>query len=109
MNAHDLIVSVLLFAGVALFVLSVLGVVVMRGVFDKLHFVPLASFGAVLVVAAIMVRQSFSLIGMKSMLTAAFLLVTGPVLAHATARSARVHEHGEWQAQPTEGVEVEEP
>lgn len=105
MNAHDVLVSVLLFAGVALIVCSVLGVVVMRGVFDKLHFVPPASLGAVLVAAAILVRQSFSLIGMKAILTAAFLLVTGPVLAHVTARSARIHAHGDWEARD---VEVEE-
>jgi multisubunit Na+/H+ antiporter MnhG subunit len=44
---------------------------------------------------------------MKAILTAAFLLVSGPMLAHATARSARIHDHGDWEARPEEGIEVE--
>lgn len=107
MSASELAASVLLWCGVALLLVSVLGVVVMRGVFDKLHYVAPSSLGALLVTAAIMVRESWSLIGMKAILTAVFLLVSGPVLAHATARSARVHEHGDWEARPEEGIEVE--
>jgi multicomponent Na+:H+ antiporter subunit G len=107
-SANEVVTTVLLFCGVALLLVSALGVVTMRGVFDKLHYTAPSSLGAVLVTAAIMVRESWSLIGMKAILTAAFLLVTSPVLAHATARSARVHEHGDWEPQPGEGIEVEE-
>ena len=32
-----------------------------------------------------------SVIGLKAILTAAFLLVSGPVLAHATARAIHLH------------------
>jgi multisubunit Na+/H+ antiporter MnhG subunit len=33
------------------------------------------------------VREGASLIGLKALLVAVFLLATGPVLAHATARA----------------------
>ena len=41
--------------------------------------------------AAVLVSAGPSLIGLKAILIAAFLLVTGPVLAHATARAIHLH------------------
>jgi multisubunit Na+/H+ antiporter MnhG subunit len=54
------------------------------------------------------VRESFSLIADKALLAAVFLLVTGPVMAHVTARAARVREFGHWTVTEEEQVEVEE-
>ncbi len=99
--------TVLLIAGTALDVLAVLGVVVMRDVFDRLHYVGLAGYGALLIAIAILVRESWSLIGDKALLTGGLLLAVGPVLVHTTARSLRTRECGDWR----EGIEdqVEEP
>jgi multicomponent Na+:H+ antiporter subunit G len=90
--------TVLLVAGCSLEALAVLGVVVMRDVYDRLHYVSLAGYGALLVAAGIVVRESFSLIGDKALATAAVLVILGPVLTHATARSLRVRQHGDWRA-----------
>jgi multisubunit Na+/H+ antiporter MnhG subunit len=99
--------TVLLIAGTALDLFAVLGMTVMRDAFDRLHYVGLAGYGALLVAVAIVVRESWSLIGDKALLTAALLLTVGPVLVHTTARSFRTREHGDWR----EGIEdhVEEP
>jgi multisubunit Na+/H+ antiporter MnhG subunit len=89
--------TVLLVAGVALEVIAVLGVSVMRDVLDRLHYVSLAGFGALLVALSIICAESFSLIGDKALVTGALLIVSGPVLVHATARSLRTRALGDWR------------
>ena len=64
----------------ALELLAVLGMCVMRNVYDRLHYVGLAGFGALLIGVAILVRESFSLIGDKALLVGVVLVVAGPVL-----------------------------
>jgi len=95
---RDLVSTVLLVAGVAVLVLSVLGVTLMRDAYDRLHYVGLAGFGALLVGVAILVQESWSLIGDKALAAGALLVLAGPVLVHTTARSLRVHEYGSWES-----------
>jgi multicomponent Na+:H+ antiporter subunit G len=90
--------TVLLAAGGSLQLLAVLGLALMRNAYDRLHFVGLAAVGALLVAVGILVRESFSLIGDKALVTGLVLVVLGPVLTHVTARSLRVREHGDWRA-----------
>jgi multisubunit Na+/H+ antiporter MnhG subunit len=89
--------TVLLIAGTVLIVFAALGMVVMRNVYDRLHYVGLAGYGALLVAVAILVRESFSLIGDKALATGAVLSAVGPVLVHTTARSLRIRERGDWR------------
>lgn len=103
MSVSHLIATILLIAGVALEVFAVLGLTVMRDVFDRLHYVGLAGYGALLIGAAILVRESFSLIGDKALATGVVLTAIGPVLVHTTARSLRMREMGDWR----EGIESE--
>jgi multisubunit Na+/H+ antiporter MnhG subunit len=97
------IASVLLIAGVVLELFAVLGVVVMRNAFDRLHYVGLAGYGALLIAVAILVTESFSLIGDKALATGVVLVGVGPVLVHTTVRSLRARERGEWR----DGIERE--
>lgn len=96
------VVAVLLFAGVALQVIAVIGVTVMRDAFDRLHYVGVAGFGAVLIAISILVRESWSLIGDKALAAAALILILGPVLVHTTARSFRTRQLGDWREGITE-------
>jgi multisubunit Na+/H+ antiporter MnhG subunit len=105
---RELPVAILLAAGVALMLLSAVGLVAMRGTLDRLHYLGPASFGALLVSIAIVVEESFSLIANKALAVGVFLVVSGVVLTHATARAVRVHELGDWPIRPQEEVEVEE-
>ena len=93
------VATVLLAAGVGLEVLAVVGVAAMRDVFDRLHYVGLAGFGALLVAVSILVREGFSLIGDKALLVGMLLAVLSPVVVHATARSFRIRELGDWRAE----------
>jgi multisubunit Na+/H+ antiporter MnhG subunit len=95
--------SILLVAGAAIEVIAAIGVTVMRDVFDRLHYVGLAGFGALLIGAAILCTESFSLIGDKALATGALLVIVSPVLVHATARSLRIRLRGDWR----EGIEAE--
>lgn len=89
--------TVLLIVGTALDVFAVLGMTVMRDAFDRLHYVGVAGYGAWLIGLAVLVRESWSLIGDKALLTGGLLLAVGPVLVHTTARSLRTREHGDWR------------
>ena len=88
--------TVLLFLGVALELFAVLGMAVMRSVYDRLHYVGLAGYGGLLIAISILVRESWSLIGDKALATGAALVLIGPVLVHTTLRSLRTRERGEW-------------
>jgi|SRR5579875_153714 len=103
MSAGRVIATVLLAVGVLLELFAVLGVVVMRDAYDRLHYVGLAGYGALLIGVSILVRESFSLIGDKALATGGVLVVVGPVLVHTTARSFRSRKRGDWR----EGIERE--
>jgi multicomponent Na+:H+ antiporter subunit G len=107
-TVRHVIEYVLLAAGVGIELLCAIGVLAMSNVYDRLHYVGAASFGVLLVALAVTVRESFSLIADKALLAAVFLLVTSPVMAHVTARAARVREFGHWTVTEEEQVEVEE-
>jgi multisubunit Na+/H+ antiporter MnhG subunit len=97
MTAAHVIATILLALGVAVEIIAVVGVSLMRDVFDRLHYVGLAGYGALLVGVSVLVRESFSLIGDKALFTGAFLALFGPVLVHATARSMRTRQLGDWR------------
>jgi multicomponent Na+:H+ antiporter subunit G len=80
-------------AGVVVLAFACVGVLVMPGALARLHYVSVAALGAVLVVAAVLVRDGASLIGLKALIVGAFVVATGPVLAHATARA--IHARAE--------------
>jgi multisubunit Na+/H+ antiporter MnhG subunit len=92
------ITTILLVAGVVLELFAVLGLCVMRSALDRLHYVGLAGYGALCIGIAVLVRESWSLIGDKALATGAVLVTVGPVLVHTTARSLRTREHGDWSA-----------
>jgi len=93
----------LLIIGCVLELFAVLGMSVMRNVFDRLHYVGLAGYGALLIAIAVLVRESFSLIGDKALATGVLLVTIGPLVVHTTARSMRARERGDWR----EGIERE--
>jgi multisubunit Na+/H+ antiporter MnhG subunit len=97
MTVRHIAATVLLITGVGLELVSVLGVAVMRDVYDRLHYVGLAGFGALLIGISILVRESWSLIGDKALATGALLVLLSPVVVHTTARSFRTRQLGDWR------------
>jgi multisubunit Na+/H+ antiporter MnhG subunit len=86
---------VLLFAGVAVLLLCCLGVAVMRGPYDRLHYTGPAGLGALLIAGAILVHEGFSIVADKALLLAAMLVFVSPLIVHVTARAARIRELGD--------------
>ncbi len=97
MSWRQVAALVLLVCGVGLEVVAVLGLCVMHDVYDRLHYVGLAAFGALLVAVAVVFRESFSLIGDKALLVGVLLVLMGPVVVQTTARSFLIRELGDWR------------
>ena len=103
---RDIVAYVLLAAGVLIQLIAVLGICVMRDTIDRLHCVSLASWGALLIGIAMVVRESFSLLGDKALLAGFLAALLSPVLVHTTARSFRIRTRGDWRA--LDGYPVEQ-
>jgi multicomponent Na+:H+ antiporter subunit G len=105
---RHVVAEILLWLGVAANLIAAVGLLVLRSAYDRLHLPPVAMLGALLVVAAVVVEKSFSLVGDQALLIALFLLITSPVLTHAMARAVRIAERGDWRVHEQEDIEVEE-
>ena len=99
------VVGVLLAVAVVVLLVSALGLLLMPHVFDRVHFLgPATTIAPVLVAAAVVTVEAFDHQGILTVLLALFLAMFGPVLSHATARAARIREHGDWRPGPNEPV-----
>jgi monovalent cation/proton antiporter MnhG/PhaG subunit len=82
----------------AIVIASSVGVLVMRDVYQKLHFVtPAALVAPVLVTLAVLIRARFSATTAETLLALLFMVFAGPYLTHATIRAARIREQGDWR------------
>ncbi|MBV8946380.1 MAG: monovalent cation/H(+) antiporter subunit G [Solirubrobacterales bacterium] len=97
MSWRAVVAVILLIAGGVLELIAVLGICVMRDAYDRLHYVGLAGFGALIIGLAVLIRESFSLIGDKALLVGVILVLTGPILIQTTARSLLIRELGDWR------------
>jgi monovalent cation/proton antiporter MnhG/PhaG subunit len=81
---------VLIGAAVAGELLCCLGLVVMRDVYDRLHYAMAASaVPPFLIAAAVILEEDWTQPGINALVIAVALFFVGPVAAHATARVAR--------------------
>lgn len=90
MSFTNLAVDVLLGAGVAAQWICALGVLRMRGPFDKLHYAGAgATLGPVLIGAAAFVHAGWTAGGLGVIVTVALLVLPLPATTMALARAAR--------------------
>jgi multisubunit Na+/H+ antiporter MnhG subunit len=100
-SAHDLAIDVLVGAGVVGELLCCVGLVVARDVFDRLHYVMASTtLPPFLIAAAVLVENDWTQPGINALLIAVVLFVANPVLATATARTARDRRFGQVEARP---------
>jgi len=93
------VVDVLLACGVTAQLLCCVGLLVMRTTSDRLHFASAGyTVGPFFIVAALLVREQLSSIGLAALAAAALMFLPGPILVHATARLVRSIESGEPEA-----------
>jgi multisubunit Na+/H+ antiporter MnhG subunit len=105
MSWRAVVAVILLIAGGLLELIAVLGICVMRDAYDRLHYPGVAGFGAFLIALAVLVRESFSLIGDKALLVGVILVLTGPILVQTTVRSLLIRELGDWRTKARESRE----
>jgi multicomponent Na+:H+ antiporter subunit G len=93
MSATSVIVDVLVGFGVAVELACCVGVLVMDDAYDKLHYLgPAAIVGPLVLSIAVLITEAFSQAGVKALLTAGLLLISSPVLSHATARALYIRQ-----------------
>lgn len=94
MTWQSVAIGVLLAIGVGIELLCCLGVLLMRDVFDQLHYVgPATTLGPLAIAVAVLLAEALSAAGIKAILIAIVLVLMGPVVTHATARAASVRLH----------------
>jgi multicomponent Na+:H+ antiporter subunit G len=98
LTAQQVIIDALLALAVLVAVGSTVGLVAARDDLDRLHYLaPASVVSPVLVAVAVVAREALDGRAIKALLVAAFFLVLNPILSQATARAARVREHGDWR------------
>ena len=98
MTARAITADVLLGAAVLVVLAASAGLLAMRGVYNKLHFLtPISLVAPFLVAVAIGVQMGLRENTADSWLALAFLVIAGPFLTHATLRTARIRDTGDWR------------
>ncbi len=109
LTVPGVVAYVLLGVGIVAVLVSCLGVLVMPNVFDKLHYTaPATTVGAFTIAMAVVVKEGWSASSLKSVLVFVLVLITNPVVTHATARAARIRQFGHWVALRAERIEEPE-
>ena len=90
MTARGIAVDVLLALAVAIVLASSVGLLVMRDVYQKAHYLTPAGLVAPVVVGvAVLVQSGLTLDTAETGLALLFVLISSPILTHATIRAAR--------------------
>ncbi len=95
---REIIADVLLSLAVAIVLASAVGVLVMRDVCQKLHYVTPAALVAPFVVGlAVLAQSGLTEDTAQTCLALVFIMIAGPFLTHATIRAARIKQTGDWR------------
>jgi len=93
----DIAEATLLILSLAVALFSCIGLTFVRGYFNRLHYLaPVTTVSTTLLLAAVLVKYGWAQPTIKMFLVWGVLLLINSVLTHATARAARVREHGHW-------------
>jgi multisubunit Na+/H+ antiporter MnhG subunit len=95
---RSIVADVLLGLAVLVVLASSVGILVMRDVYQKLHYVtPVALVAPITLGLAVLVHSGLTIVSTQAWLTLLLLVIAGPFLAHATIRAARIRETGDWR------------
>ncbi len=105
MSVHEWIVALLLGGAVLIAVLSSVGVLVMKDVYQRLHYIgPPTTLGSILITVAVFLDEEQKLAGLKMLLTTGVLIAINGVITHATARAERIRALGRMRVEPDERI-----
>jgi multisubunit Na+/H+ antiporter MnhG subunit len=90
MTTRDVVIAVLLAAGVGVELACCAGVLLRHSAIDRLHYAAAGTtLGPLLIGAAVLVEESVSSAGLNTILVVALVVLAGPVVTVATARLLR--------------------
>jgi multicomponent Na+:H+ antiporter subunit G len=93
---RDIVTIALLAVGLAVVLLSCVGIAVLDDPMDRLHLVtPASTLGVIAACAAVVVHEGLDASGTSAVLLAAVTVVTSPLVSHACARSFEVRRQAE--------------
>jgi multicomponent Na+:H+ antiporter subunit G len=103
----EIAAAVLLTIGVLGFAFTSIGLLVSRDVFDQIHYLaPGSLIGSISISGAVLLHGGFSQAGAKSVLIALLLVLSNPVLSHATARAHRIRRKQQLPPTREENIRV---
>jgi multisubunit Na+/H+ antiporter MnhG subunit len=74
--------------------------------FDRLHYMaPVADVSSVCLLVAVVLHEGWGQAAVKMIFICIVLILMNAVLAHVTARAARVRDLGHWAPQPDEQIQ----
>ena len=98
--------DVLLGLAVAAQLICAAGLLLGRSAADRLHYASAGyTVGPLCVLVAILIRQHLNSAGLDAIAAVGLLLLTGPLVVHATGRAIRRIENGQLTARPGERAE----
>jgi multisubunit Na+/H+ antiporter MnhG subunit len=101
---REAVVDLLLGLAVAVGLAAAAGVLLMRGVYRKIHYLtPISIVAPVLVGLAVQVQAGYSTRSAQTWLAVVCLVIASPVLSHATIRAARIRVEGDWRQEAGSG------
>lgn len=102
--SEQIVIGILLGAAVLVVLVSVVGLLAMRDVYQRVHYVtPISVVAPLLVAVAVTLREGWDQNTGGTWLAVGFLLLVSPFLSHATLRAARIREQGDWRGRRSRG------
>jgi multisubunit Na+/H+ antiporter MnhG subunit len=110
MTAAEILICVLLAVTALSVLLSALALLLVRNLYEQLHFSGAAVIlGGGALCAAIFVHNGWSAGSLKALLLLFILFWGNAVLAHATARAARIRQLGRFDPDPARSPQYHSP
>jgi monovalent cation/proton antiporter MnhG/PhaG subunit len=105
MSARELCVMVLLAISAITAIPCCLAVLVVKDVFDRMHYLaPVTTIAMPALLGAVAAQEGWGQATFKTILILFVFLLVNAVLSHATARAARVRDYGDWLPGPKKHV-----
>ncbi len=103
LTPRETLTDVFLWAGVITAVLAACSLPLSTEFFDRIHYMaPVADVSAICVLVAVVLQEGWGQAAVKMIFICIVLILMNAVLAHVTARAARVRNMGHWTPQPHE-------
>lgn len=102
--SEQIAIGILLGAAVLLVLASMVGMLAMRDVYQRVHYItPIAVVAPLLVAVAVTLREGWDQNTGATWLAVGFVVLVSPFLSHATLRAARIREQGDWRGRRSAG------